>query len=338
MDYSFYLKTNRPDYEKLRVYGFHQEENIYAFRKDLSEPDLYALFSITDEHIDVRVIDKVYEDDYLPFCVKDHPSSVRAEVKMLLEQIVSECFICTNPLTHIMEHMESTYGTKHEEPWDYLPGYYTFKAPNSGKWYAIIMHLPQNRIGLEGEQTIDIINVKIRMDKIDALIDHIHYFPSYHMNKKSWITILLDKDTDLEALKALIEDSFQMVEKPKKAQRQWLIPANPKYYDIDKAISESPDCFIWKQSNSIKPGDIVYLYIAAPVSGIVYQCEVLRTDIPYNYADENVRMAAVMELKMLRKYDVPISFAVLKKHGVNAVRGPRGIPASLLKEIENYGK
>lgn len=339
MDYSFYLKTNSPDFDKLKTYGFYQDGEFYIFQRDLSEADLYALIKISVDRIEVRVIDRAFGDDYIPFNVKDSRCAAKFEVEALLEDILSKCFLPTLIVPALTRYMEEKYGTAHEEPWDYLPGYYTFKAPNSGKWYAIIMHLPGNRIGLCGETMVDIINVKIRAERIEGLVDHEHYFPSYHMSKKNWITVLLNEETDMDVLKTLIDDSFQMVEKPRKAKGNWLVPANPKYYDIERAIAESPDSFLWKQSNSIKSGDIVFLYVAAPVSAIRYKCEVLKTDIPYDYADGNLRMSHVMELKLLEEYrNRPIHFKTLQKFGVRAVRGPRSVPAALLREIEKHGK
>ena len=52
-----------------------------------------------------------------------------------------------------------------------------------------------------------------------------------------------------------------------------------KYYDIINAFNKT-DTIIWKQSNNIWAGDIVYLDVAAPISAILYKCEVLETDIP----------------------------------------------------------
>ena len=53
------------------------------------------------------------------------------------------------------------------------------------------------------------------------------------------------------------------------------------------------------------------------------------------YADKNVRMSHVMRLQMLKTYDAkPIGMELLKAHGVNAVREPRGMPDSLIHEIE----
>ena len=75
-------------------------------------------------------------------------------------------------------------------------------------------------------------------------------------------------------------------------------------------------------------------YVGAPYSAILYQCKAVETGIPYSYADGNVRMDHVMKIRRTHCY-LPdqFTFAVLKRFGVNAVRGPRRMPGSLLKEL-----
>ena len=81
--------------------------------------------------------------------------------------------------------------------------------------------------------------------------------------------------------------------------------------------------------------DLVYLYVAAPVSAIRYKCQAAKVDIPYQYDDGKVHMDHVMKLTCLEQYE-PSLFTLdkLKEHGVYAVRGPRNMPDSLLHEIE----
>jgi hypothetical protein len=63
------------------------------------------------------------------------------------------------------------------------------------------------------------------------------------------------------------------------------------------------------------------------VSAIRYRCRAIETDIPFEFSDGNVRMRRVMRLQLLARYDgTPVSFAMLREYGVNAVRGPRGMP------------
>ena len=116
--------------------------------------------------------------------------------------------------------------------------------------------------------------------------------------------------------------------------KDWIIPANPKYYDIEHAF-DNADEIDWKQGRGIRVGDTVYMYVAAPVSAILYKCKVLETDIPYEYQDRNLVLKELMKIRLLKRYDPEeFTFDVLKEdYGIYAVRGPRGVPYSLSQEL-----
>lgn len=109
---------------------------------------------------------------------------------------------------------------------------------------------------------------------------------------------------------------------------------NRTRYYIWYSYSNKTDTIIWKQSNNIWAGDIVYLYAAAPISAILYKCEVLETDIPYEYKDKNVAMKKVMKIKLLKRYKQDeFTFEKLNKYGIKWVRGPRGLTDILSKGL-----
>ena len=115
----------------------------------------------------------------------------------------------------------------------------------------------------------------------------------------------------------------------------WIIPSNPKYYDIIHAFDET-DTIDWKQGAGIKKGDTVFMYVGAPVSAVLYKCKVTETNIPYQYQDKNLAITALMKIQLLERY-APDQFTFEKlktEYGVYAVRGPRGIPDSLSAALE----
>lgn len=117
--------------------------------------------------------------------------------------------------------------------------------------------------------------------------------------------------------------------------KEWIIPANPDYYDIIHAFDDTQE-IEWKQGRGIKAGDTVFLYVGAPVSAILYKCRVMETDIPYHYSDENLTITAVMKIKLQKRYKPSqFTFEKLKeKYRIYAVRGPRGIPDSLSEALK----
>ena len=78
------------------------------------------------------------------------------------------------------------------------------------------------------------------------------------------------------------------------------------------------------------------MYVAAPVSAILYKCRVTRTDIPFEFSNKNVTMKALMKIKLERRYESEaFTFERLKEeYGIFAVRGPRGIPKSLSEALK----
>lgn len=137
----------------------------------------------------------------------------------------------------------------------------------------------------------------------------------------------------------LFDESNEIAKgKSKKSVRydvtSWLVPVNPKYYDIEKAFAES-NAILWKQSNSVIVGDTIYLYLAAPYSCIMYKCVAVEVEIPYEYDDGKVSMHKVMKIKRLHSYEKDaFGLDELKEHGIFAVRGPRSIPYGLRYKLE----
>lgn len=236
----------------------------------------------------------------------------------------------------VEKYLKKKYGTEPEYLWKRYPRYAVFRHDDNRKWYAAIMTISPDKIGAPGSENIDIIDVKIDDLMLrDILLKQDGFYPGYHMNKGSWLTIVLDGTVPLEEVCKQIDASFEITASSKKKQKfrqpkEWIIPANPKYYDIEHAFDHT-DEIDWKQGAGIIKGDTVFMYVGAPVSAVLFKCKVTETDIPYSYEDRNLTIKALMKIKLIKRYKPEkFTFDVLKKeYGIYAVRGPRGIPNSL---------
>ncbi|MCH5160823.1 MAG: MmcQ/YjbR family DNA-binding protein [Clostridiales bacterium] len=242
----------------------------------------------------------------------------------------------------IYEYADNQYGTSPEHLWAAFPLYSVLRRADNKKWYAIIMNVPMNKLGLNSDEYVDVLDIKCDPLLRDELLTKPGILPAYHLNRKHWISVLLDGTVDEDTALKLLADSYEIAGGKSKrptiaVQKSWLVPANPKYYDIERAFAEN-DIILWKQSSRINVGDTVYLYIASPYSCIMYKCEAVEVDIPYEYSDENVRMDKVMRIKRLHTYDKgAFGVEALKKHGVVSVRGPRSVPFGLRAQLEESG-
>lgn len=233
------------------------------------------------------------------------------------------------------------YGTEPDYPWMSLPRYAVLRHLDNQKWYGVVMDVPRRKLGLSGQETVDILNVKCDPVLGGCLRREKGFLPAYHMHRGNWLTVLLDGSVDRKKIMSLLEMSFDLTasRRTKKrtgltAAREWIVPANPKYYDIEKAFAEH-ETILWKQSSGVAAGDTVYVYVAAPVSAILYKCTAVEVDIPHRYADQNISMSRGMKIKLLHEFDrEQLCLEKLKEHGVRAVRGPRGVPGSLSRELD----
>lgn len=241
----------------------------------------------------------------------------------------------------IFKYAKKKYGTEPDWPFSTAPDYPVLRHGDNRKWYALFMYIPRNRLGLDGDQYVDIVNVKLSDPLfVDILVQQEGYFRGYHISKGNWISILLDGTVPLEEIYPLIDESYMVTASRQKRQKvrppkEWIVPANPKYYDIEHAFDEAAE-IDWKQGAGIKAGDTVFMYVAAPVSAILFKCKVMEADIPYNYQDDNLSVKAVMKIKLQKRYKPDrFSFDVLKnEYGIFAVRGPRSVPHSLSEALK----
>ena len=236
----------------------------------------------------------------------------------------------------VYTYIKKKYKVFPEYPWAKYDDNAVFRHSDNKKWFALIMGVEKDKLGLSGNEYVDVINLKIDdMMFRDILVQQEGILPAYHMNKEHWITVLLDGTVKEDEVCDLIDASFlATASKKKKAKirppKEWIIPANPKFYDIEHAFDDK-EIISWKQSSNVKVGDTVFMYVAAPVSAILYKCKVVEVDIPYDYQDENLTITTLMKVKLLRRYDRrQFTFERLKEdYGIYAVRGPRGVPNSL---------
>ena len=208
------------DCKRAIAYGFSRTEAGLELKKELPGVGLYAVFVIAGKSFEVNVFDADTDEEYLPFNVLDNitgfVTGIREQVEDLVQEIKEKCLLNSNMKLRLMEYCERKFGTEPEAPWEDSPDAYTFKTAKRNKWYALFMTIPYKSLGLAAKGTLDVVNIKLPPEKVLDLIDRVHFFPAYHMNKKHWITIVLDKEVDEPLVQQLLEESYGLVEKLKK--------------------------------------------------------------------------------------------------------------------------
>ena len=101
------------------------------------------------------------------------------------------------------------YNADADYPWLKYPNYEVFRHCNNQKWFALIMDVPRNKLGLQGDKPLDVVNFKCDPLLIGSLREEQGFFPAYHMSKNSWITVALDGSVSDDKIKMLLDMSYQ---------------------------------------------------------------------------------------------------------------------------------
>ena len=241
---------------------------------------------------------------------------------------------------NVIDYIQEKYGAEIEYLWMRYPSYGIFRHADNQKWYALMMDVPRSKLGLPSDEIVDILNVKLDDPLLrDFLVQREGFLPGYHISRGNWISILLDGSVELSEIHSLIDASYKaaasaQTKKAIRPPKEWIIPSNPKYYDSVHAFDHT-DEINWKQGRGIKVGDVVYMYVGAPVSAILYKCAVTETDIPWEYTKDKLSILSLMKIKLLKRY-VPERFTFERlgaEYDIRAVRGPRGIPRKLSEAL-----
>lgn len=108
----------------------------------------------------------------------------------------------------LVEQVERDYGVKPENPFSGTPDAVVFRRNDNRKWFGLVLSVRADRLGLPGERMVDILNVKCDPNLSGSLRQNKGFLPAYHMNKESWLTILLDGSVAMEQIEPLLDMSF----------------------------------------------------------------------------------------------------------------------------------
>ncbi len=113
----------------------------------------------------------------------------------------------------IFDYAKEKYGAEPEYQWLSYPTYAVLRHRENEKWYAIVMDVTKNKLGLDGSEPVDVLNVKLEPMLVDFLRQTDGFVSAYHMNKTHWLGILLDGTVPDEQILDLLDQSYQLTAK-----------------------------------------------------------------------------------------------------------------------------
>ena len=117
-----------------------------------------------------------------------------------------------------LEYCLNTYGTSSDYPFDE-----NFETPvlrhiDNRKLYAIVMRVPRRKFGLESDEAIDVVNLKLPTEMFGSFGAASGVYPAYHMNKTHWISVLLP-DAAADLVEFLVGVSYEATREKKRKNK-----------------------------------------------------------------------------------------------------------------------
>ena len=233
--------------KSLIKYGFQKtNENTYFYQTNIDEEsfsislkltilnDLSYKFNLTFfEDNEEYPLTNFILNNFTQTTLSDFNLQVLQKITTFLLDLRDFAFIkveFNNEIANkVSDYIKEVYGASAEFPFKNDPTYAVFRNKENNKWFAMIMDVPFSKIDRinhsKDNSTQYILNVKADSTKIPTLIDTYDYiFKGYHMNSKTWISILLlDNNEILKHIYLLLKDSYTLIEnseKPKKYIRK----------------------------------------------------------------------------------------------------------------------
>lgn len=212
------FKNRRPNTKKLLGYGFESFDDVYLYKKAIYNGQFSLTVKVNGSVIDTDVIDVATGEQYTLFladgAVGKFVGAVRTAYEFVLRDIAEKCFekhvFKTDYAQQIIRYITEKNGDELEYLWNKFPDNAIWRRNDNRKWYALLLTATKDKLGLPSNERVEMLDVRGDAEK---LADGAKIFKGYHMNKKSWITIVLDGSVALDDIYKLIDDSYFLAAK-----------------------------------------------------------------------------------------------------------------------------
>ena len=206
------------EYTKLLEYGFTLKNNHYVLEQEINDNHFKVQIEISNTSQTSKIIDLSTDEEHILMDIKhasgDFIGKIKEEYETILNDIITKCttpnIFKSKQAKEIIKYIKEKYNDDLEYLWKKFPNNAIWRNKTNHKWYGALLVLPENKLGIDSDQIIEIIDLRYQKDKIKEIIDNQKIFAGYHMNKNSWITIKLDGSMDNKEIFKLIDNSYQL--------------------------------------------------------------------------------------------------------------------------------
>lgn len=216
------FKRKKLNPQRLISSGFAEQDQQYVRTFPLVDGQ-FSMTVVVSKAGDVctRLFETDSGEEYIlhrvPWAKGAFVGKVRKEYEDILTFISTNGFdpdvFQSDDTREIIRYIHQTYGDEPEFLWPRFPDNAIFRRKDTGKWYGAVLVVSKRKLGLAFDEQIEILDLRIKPENMEALVDNERYFPGYHMNKKHWFTICLDGTVSLDEICRHIDESYRLATK-----------------------------------------------------------------------------------------------------------------------------
>ncbi len=207
--------------KNLLEYGFMYKEGTYTYSCELLDGEFILKVEIdTNKNIKTQVIETDTNEIYTLHLTDAEGSfvgKIREEYTNILEDIAKKCFdkqIFKFPQTiDVIKYIKNKYNDDVEYLWEKFPDNAVTRRKDNQKWYLAILTVKKEKLGIDSQEKVEVIDLRAKTEELPELIKQKNIYPGYHMNKKHWISIILDNTTKMEDICNRIDESYNLATK-----------------------------------------------------------------------------------------------------------------------------
>lgn len=204
--------------EKLKAYGFSEQDGEYKFCSGILNGE-FQLEIVLDKSgkLDTTLTEKSTGEEYILYRTKaggEFVGNVRSEIGKKLSEIAEKCFdtaiFKSGQTIDLIQYAGEKYGSEPEFLWEKFSDNAVLRRKDTEKWFAVLLTVSRRKLGLDSDETVEIIDLRMQAENIPALVDGKKFFPGWHMNKKHWFTIILDGSVSFDKICKKIDESWNL--------------------------------------------------------------------------------------------------------------------------------
>lgn len=218
MDLEPIFQYKTPNAQKLAAYGFVPDgEGVTKIVPILRGAFGMEVMVAPGGAVRFKVLEKATGEEYVLVHVDSarggFVGDVRKACEKALADIAARCFdteiLKAEQTKRTLAWMKSEFAAEPEFLWEKYPDYAAFRRPDNQKWFAIILTVDRDKLGLDGRGNVEILDLKALPADVETRLAEGRFLKAYHMNKTHWFTVCLDGSVPDEELFPLIAESWR---------------------------------------------------------------------------------------------------------------------------------